>query len=69
MLQDPEKDKEVWTDYVQADTEVQAIKLCEIKAEQATLEGRKVVRLISQPKRVGKGKRYECTFEGQVYNA
>ena len=69
MLQDPEKDKEVWTDYVWADTEVQATKLCEIKAEQATLEGRTVVRLIGQPKRVGKGKRYECTFEGEVYNA
>jgi hypothetical protein len=69
MLNDPENLKEVWTDYVWASTEAEAIRKCQIKAEQATVEGKTVVRLIGQPKKVGKGNRYECTFEGEVYDA
>lgn len=68
MLDDPEKPRDVWTDYVWAETELEAMRKCQIKAERATIEGKTLVRLISQPKRVGKGKRYECTFEGEVYD-
>jgi hypothetical protein len=69
MLEDPEKPKETWTDYVWADTDAEAIRKCQIKAEKATIEGKAVVRLIGQAKKVGKGKRYECIFEGEVYDA
>lgn len=69
MLEDPEKSGEVWSDYVWADTVSEAMQKCEIKAEQATIEGKTLVRLIGQPKRVGKGKRYECIFESEVNDA
>ncbi|MBD6621189.1 hypothetical protein FNW02_37215 [Komarekiella sp. 'clone 1'] len=69
MLEDPEKTKELWTDYVWADTEAEAVQKCQIKAQEATIEGKTVVRLIGKPKKVGQGKRYECTFEGENYDA
>ncbi|MBD2772807.1 hypothetical protein [Iningainema tapete] len=68
MLEDPDKPKEVWTDYVWAEDEAQAIKKCQLKAEKATIEGKTYVKLIGIPKKVGKGKRYECTFEGENYD-
>ncbi|WP_267871564.1 hypothetical protein [Nostoc sp. CHAB 5715] len=40
-----------------------------MKAEEATIEGKTVVRLIGKPKKVGQGKRYECRFEGEIYDA
>lgn len=69
MLEDPEKPKEIWTDYVWAETEAQAMQKCQMKADEATVEGKTVVRLIGKPKKVGQGKRYECRFEGEIYDA
>jgi hypothetical protein len=69
MLEDPEKPKEVWTDYVWADNEAEAMQKCQIKAQDATVQGKTVVRLIGLPLKVGRGKRYECQFEGENYDA
>ncbi|MEH2362094.1 hypothetical protein [Nostoc sp.] len=69
MLEDPEKPKEIWTDYVWAETEAEAMQKCQIKAQEATVEGKALVKLIGKPKKVGKGKRYECQFEGEIYDA
>jgi hypothetical protein len=49
MLEDPEKPKEVWTDYVWADNEAEAMQKCQIKAQEATVQGKTVVRLIGLP--------------------
>lgn len=67
MLEDPDKPKEVWTDYVWADTDEEAVRKCFLKAQAATIEGKAVVKLIGKPKKVGKGKRYEC-IEGEIYD-
>ncbi|MDZ8140135.1 MAG: hypothetical protein RM049_33405 [Nostoc sp. DedQUE04] len=55
MLEDPEKPKEVWTDYVWADNEAEAMQKCQIKAQDATVQGKTVVRLIGLPLKVGRG--------------
>lgn len=69
MLEDPEKPKEIWTDYVWAEDEAQAINKCQVKAHEATVKGKTVVKLFGKPKKIGKGKRWECTFEGEIYDA
>lgn len=69
MLDDPEKPKEIWTDYVWADNEAEATQKCQAKADEATIEGKSVVKLKGKPKKVGKGKRYECVFEGEIYES
>jgi hypothetical protein len=69
MLDDPEKPKEIWTDYVWADNEAEALKKCQLKALEATIEGKSVVKLKGKPKKVGKAKRYECVFEGEIYES
>jgi hypothetical protein len=66
MLGDPEAPSEIWTDYVWAENETEAMRKCQIKAEQATVEGKKLVKLVDRPRKVGKGKRYECTFAGEL---
>lgn len=66
MLDNPDTPTEIWTDYVWAEDEAEAYNKCLAKAEQATLDGRTLVKLASKPRKVGSGKRYECTFEGEV---
>ncbi|MBW4508409.1 MAG: hypothetical protein KME64_18115 [Scytonematopsis contorta HA4267-MV1] len=36
MLDDPEQPREIWTDYVWADNEAEALQKCQLKAERAT---------------------------------
>ncbi len=69
MLDDPEQPREIWTDYVWADNEAEALQKCQFKAERATVEGKSVVKLKGKPKKIGKGKRYECVFEGEIYES
>ncbi len=57
MLDDPDAQIEVWTDYVWAKDETEAIRKCQIKAEQATVEGKRLVKLIGEPRKVGKGEK------------
>ncbi len=38
MLDDPEKPKQIWTDYVWADNEGEAVQKCQLKAFKATIE-------------------------------
>jgi hypothetical protein len=33
------------------------------------VEGKSVVKLKGKPKKIGKGKRYECVFEGEIYES
>lgn len=65
-MDDPDARTEIWTDYVWAEDDAQAYRKCQAKAEQATVEGGTPVKLVGKPKKVGKGKRYECTFKGEV---
>lgn len=69
MMDDPEAQTEIWTDYVWAEDEVEATKKCLAKALQATSEGGTPVNLVGKPRKVGKGKRYECIFCGEVYES
>lgn len=66
MLDDPDAPIETWTDYVWAENEADANRKCQIKAEQATIEGKRLVKLVGKPRKVGRGKRYECTFGGEI---
>mgnify|MGYP003336779972 FL=1 len=66
MLDDPDAQIEIWTDYVWAEDETEAIQKCQIKAEQATVEGKRLVKLVGKPRKIGRGKRYECTFGGEL---
>jgi hypothetical protein len=38
MLDDPEAKSEIWTDYVWADDETEAIQKCQAKADRGTAE-------------------------------
>lgn len=64
MIDDPDAQTEIWTGYVWAEDETEADRKCLAKAEQATINGGTPVKLIGKPKKVGRGKRYECTFRG-----
>ena len=66
MMDDPDAQTEIWTDYVWAEDEAEAYSKCLAKAEQATVDGGTLVKLVGKPKKVGKGKRYECRFQGEV---
>jgi hypothetical protein len=65
VLDDPEAEgaQENWTDYVWADSVADAQKKCEALARTATHQGGAKV-TVSNVRKVGKGKRYECTFRG-----
>ena len=66
MMDDPDAQIEIWTDYVWAENETEASRKCQAKAEQAMLDSETSVKLVGKPKQVGKGKRYECTFRGEI---
>ncbi|NJL42043.1 MAG: hypothetical protein HC840_24095 [Leptolyngbyaceae cyanobacterium RM2_2_4] len=65
MLNDPEAQTETWSDYVWADSEIEARRKCESLAQKATQDGGTTVTVIGV-KKVGSGKKYECTFQGEV---
>lgn len=66
MIEDPDAQTDIWTDYVWAENDAEANRKCQAKAEQATLDGGTPVKLVGKPKPVGRGKRYECMFQGEL---
>ncbi|WP_449417985.1 hypothetical protein [Phormidium nigroviride] len=66
MIEDPDAQTEIWIDYVWAKDEAEAYSKCQAKAEKATVDGKTLVKLVGKPIKIGRGKRYECTFEGEV---
>lgn len=66
MLNDPEAQSEEWSQEIFADNEAQALRKCELIAQQATEEGGTVVTVLGKPQRQGRTRKWICYFRSEV---
>lgn len=66
MLEDPEAESEEWSQEVWADSEEQAVRICQTIADNATKRSRTVVTVLGLPQKLGQGRKYVCRFRGET---
>lgn len=66
MLDDPESQSEEWSQEIFAENEAQALRKCELIAQQATEEGGTVVTVLGKPQQKGQTRKWICCFRSEV---